>query len=265
MSAEHSRGSLSALLSLAGQSALVTGASGNIGRGIAERLAEAGAGILVHYCTDVAAAEETVARIRSMGGHATAVRGDLSDNASIDSMFAQFDREGVLVTRLVNNAGTYGVQDLEGLSGDEWKASLRANLDSAFLTGQAAARRMIDNNIGGAIVNIASIEGSDPAAGHAHYASAKAGLLMLTRACALEYGARGIRCNAVSPGLIERPGIADNWPDGVARWRDKAPLQRLGRVEDVANAVLYLLSDAASWVSGAEIKVDGGMSAVSRW
>jgi len=117
----------------------------------------------------------------------------------------------------------------------------------------------------GAIVNVASIEGSDPAVGHAHYATSKAGVLMFTRAAALEYGEYSIRVNAVSPGLIRRERIETGWPDGVKRWKSKAPLQRLGEAADVADAVLFLLSPAARWISGANLVVDGGMSAVSRW
>ena len=115
------------------------------------------------------------------------------------------------------------------------------------------------------MVNVASIEGSDPAAGHGHYATSKAGLLMFTRASALEFGGDGIRFNAVSPGLIDRVGLREAWPDGVARWLDESPLGRMGSATDVANAVLFLLSPAAEWISGANLVVDGGMSAVSRW
>jgi NAD(P)-dependent dehydrogenase (short-subunit alcohol dehydrogenase family) len=117
----------------------------------------------------------------------------------------------------------------------------------------------------GAIVNIASIEGSDPAAGHAHYSASKSGMLMFTRSAALEYGAFGIRVNAVSPGLIHREGLESEWPDGVSRWTAKAPLERLGTDMDVADAVLFLLSPAARWISGTNLLVDGGMSTVSRW
>ena len=118
---------------------------------------------------------------------------------------------------------------------------------------------------GGAIVNIASIEGTDPAMGHSHYATSKAGLLMLTRSLTLEYAGRGIRTNAVSPGLIDRAGIEQNWPEGVARWRENAPLGRMGNIMDVADAVLFLLSRASRWISGVNLVVDGGMSTVSRW
>jgi NAD(P)-dependent dehydrogenase (short-subunit alcohol dehydrogenase family) len=114
-------------------------------------------------------------------------------------------------------------------------------------------------------VNIASIEGLDPAAGHAHYASSKAGLIMFTRAAALEYGPRGIRVNSVSPGLIDREGLERDWPEGVARWKRRVPLGRLGTPNDVADAVLFLLSPAARWISGANLVVDGGMSAQSKW
>jgi len=140
---------------------------------------------------------------------------------------------------------------------------LSTNLDGPFLVVQRAARAW--GNGGGAIVNIASIEGSDPVTGHAHYATSKAGLLMFTRAAALEYGAHGIRVNCVSPGLIDHEALADDWPDGVERLRQRAPLGRLGTAKDVADAVLFLLSPAARWISGTNLVVDGGMSAQSRW
>lgn len=253
------------LLTLSGRKALVTGASGNIGRGIAMRLAEAGATVIVHYRHDVDGAARTVDNIKTAGGSARVVQADLSSGVAVSKLFAQLDDAGGIVDLVVNNAAIQPVADLADISADEWQSVMSANLESAFLVTQAAVRRMREHGAAGAIVNIASIEGSDPAAGHSHYATSKAGLIMFTRACALEYGGDGIRVNAVSPGLIDRHGLTESWADGVARWQDKAPLGRLGHAGDVADAVLFLLSPAARWISGADLKVDGGMSAVSRW
>jgi NAD(P)-dependent dehydrogenase (short-subunit alcohol dehydrogenase family) len=250
------------LLRLDGQQALVTGASGNIGRGIAKRLAEAGAQIVVHYCRDADGAARTVDEIIADGGAARSLQADLSSEEDSRKLVTNAGPE---ISCVVNNAAAQPVSDIRELNGEEWRAVMAANLDSAFYVTQAAARQMRVQKISGAVVNIASIEGSDPAAGHSHYATSKAGLLMLTRACALEYGKEGIRFNAVSPGLIDRDGLADSWPEGVERWLDKVPLGRIGSASDVADAVLYLLSPAARWISGTNLVVDGGMSAVSRW
>ncbi len=250
------------LLSLHGQRVLVTGGSGNIGRGIALRLAEAGADVVVHYHSDADAAEQTVGAI---GGNAISIQADLARSGDVTKMFAKIDETGPLATCIVNNAGSYPVQAFTEISAEDWQQVMAVNLDSTVHVSQEAIRRMCDQNTGGAIVNIASIEGSDPAVGHSHYATSKAGLLMLTRSCALEYGRKGIRVNAVSPGLIARPGIEENWPDGVARWQENAPLQRIGLSTDIADAVLFLLCPASRWISGVNLVVDGGMSAVSRW
>ncbi len=242
------------LLDLSGETVLVTGASGNIGQGIAERLAEAGASIIVHYHRNAPAAEELAERL----GGATVVQADLASEAAVDAMYAK-----ARPTMVVNNAAAQPVRGLTDMSYKEWRAMLAANLDGAFLVTKRAAHAWAET--GGAIVNIASIEALDPAVGHGHYATSKAGLLMLSRAAALELGAAGIRVNCVSPGLIDKDGLTDEWPDGVARWLEKAPLGRLGTPKDVADAVLFLLSPAARWISGTNLVVDGGMSAQSRW
>ena len=252
------------LLSLDGQRALVTGGSGNIGRGIALRLAEAGADIVVHYHSDAEGAQQTVAAVTAIGREAGSLQANLADAAAVATMFSEIDASGRPVSCVVNNAGGYPVQAFADMSANDWQQVLAANLDSAVFVSQEAIRRMCDLG-GGAIVNIASIEGTDPAPGHSHYATGKAGLLMLTRSLTLEYASAGIRTNAVSPGLIDRDGIAENWPDGVARWLEKAPLGRMGDTADVADAVLFLLCPASRWISGVNLVVDGGMSSAPRW
>jgi 3-oxoacyl-[acyl-carrier protein] reductase len=118
---------------------------------------------------------------------------------------------------------------------------------------------------GGAIIHIASIEGIQPTDMHGHYATSKAGLIMHARASALAWGKHDIRVNAVSPGLIDRPGLEDDWPDGVERWRRSAPLVRLGTPEDIGDACVFLSSDLARWVTGANLVVDGGVLTRPTW
>jgi NAD(P)-dependent dehydrogenase (short-subunit alcohol dehydrogenase family) len=242
------------VLNLSGETVLVTGASGNIGNGIAARLVEAGAEVVVHYHRDQASADQLAGDL----GGAVTVQADLTDKAAVDAMFSAGQP-----SMIVNNAALQTVVDLRDMSFEDWRAMLATNLDAVFLVMQRAAHAW--GARGGAIVNIASIEALDPAAGHGHYATSKAGLVMLSRAAALEFGAAGIRINCVSPGLIDREGLARDWPDGVSRWQDRAPLGRLGTAQDVADAVLFLLSPAARWISGTNLVVDGGMSAQSRW
>lgn len=249
------------LLDLTGHTALVTGAGGGIGSAIARKLSDAGARVVLHYHQNKVKVEALAYEInaeRIIGCH-------LSKPKKIKAMINTLVSEERTPDLMVNNAGVQTVANILDADEQVWKDINKVNLGGVYALTKYVSNALIAENRSGAIVNIASIEGFDPAEGHAHYAAAKAGLIMFTRASALELGKHNIRVNAVAPGLISRPGIETDWPDGVKRWQDRAPLTHLGTGEDVANAVLYLLSPAAVWVSGNTLRVDGGMSAQNRW
>ncbi len=240
------------LLDLSGQRVLVTGAGSGIGSVIARRLAEAGARLALHYRAHPPADFTD----------AITLQADLADAGGAEALLSELDAGGFAPTAVVHNAADQSIETLADLSDSAWNDMLQTNLTSVFSLSRGCVERMPD---GGALVMISSIEGTDPAAAHGHYAVSKAGLNMLTRSMALEFGERGIRVNSVAPGLIDRDGLKSAWPEGVARWQEKAPLGRLGQAVDVADAVLFLLSPASRWISGAQLVVDGGMSAQSRW
>jgi NAD(P)-dependent dehydrogenase (short-subunit alcohol dehydrogenase family) len=247
------------LLDLRERAILVTGSGGGIGAGIARRLHAAGARVAVHYAGNRAAAEALAA---DLGERTCVVHGDVERDAQrlCGDVVAAFGR----LDALVNNAAIQPVAPLLELGADDVREMLRVNVAGVVALTHAAAQHMLAAR-SGSVVNVASIEGLQPAAGHSHYAASKAAVLMHTRAAALELGPRGIRVNAVAPGLIDRAGLAAAWPDGVGRWQAACPLERLGTADDVADAVLFLLSDAARWISGATLVVDGGMLARPTW
>ncbi|MCW5721656.1 MAG: SDR family oxidoreductase [Devosia sp.] len=239
-----------------GDVVLVTGASGGIGQSIALRFAESGAKVAVHYHTNREAAETLAADIGGLTFSA-----DLSTEAGCINLMRQVDDTLGPVDVLVNNAGLQPVLPFEAITGDAMAAMMAANVAGPM----ALMRALAQAGRPASAVNIASIEGLQPAAGHAHYSTSKAALLMLTRAAALELGPKGIRVNSISPGLIDAGGLPGRWPEGVGRWLANAPLGRLGTPEDIADAVLFLASDAASWISGANLVVDGGVLAGPTW
>lgn len=247
------------LLDFTGKVAIVTGSGSGLGSGIALRFAEAGAAVVVNYRSSAAGAQTVVAQIEAAGGQALAVQADVTQKTSVESLIQQtVDAFGRLDV-LVNNAGLYPLSTLVEMSEAEWDEVVNSNLRSTFLCTQAAAKQMIAQGQGGAIVNIASIEAENPAPMHSHYNAAKGGVVMHTAAAANELGLYGIRVNAVSPGLIWREGIEQGWPDGVERFLKAAPLGRLGRPDDIADACLFLASPAARWITGANLRVDGGV------
>lgn len=250
---------ISRLLDLSGHAAILTGAGTGIGAGIALRFAEAGADIVVACRNNRAGAQAVAERIAKSGRRAVVHQGDLTSAAEAEKLVVRCVEAFGRLDVLINNAGAYPVHSLLEMSEAEWRSVLDANLTSVHLMTQAAGRRMTTSKSGGAIVNIASIEASNPAPMHAHYNAAKAAVVMHTRTAAAELGRQGIRVNCVSPGLIDRKGLNEAWPDGVRRYLDAVPLGRLGQPADVADACLFLASPAARWITGAELVVDGGV------
>jgi NAD(P)-dependent dehydrogenase (short-subunit alcohol dehydrogenase family) len=247
------------LLDFSGKVALITGSGSGLGCGIAARFAEAGASVMLHYHTSAEGAEALAAQIRGRGGRAATAAADVTSPERVaelvESTLATFGRLDILI----NSAGIYPLAGVMEMSVEAWDEVLDVDLKSVFLCTQAAARRMIAQGGGGAIVNITSIEAENPAPRHSHYNAAKGGVLMYTRAAASELGPYNIRVNAVAPGLIWKDGLDESWPDGVARYLATAPLGRLGQPEDVADACLFLASPAARWITGASLTVDGGV------
>jgi 3-oxoacyl-[acyl-carrier protein] reductase len=243
---------------VAGRVAVVTGASRGIGRATALRLARGGAKLVVNYRAQTAAADEVVREIREGGGEAVAVAGDVADPGDVERLFERAQAAFERVDILVNNAGITRDNLLLRLSPEDWQAVLQTNLTGAFLCTRAVLRGMIRQRYG-RILNMSSVVGQMGNPGQANYAAAKAGLVGFTRATAREVASRGITVNALAPGYI----ATDMWepvPEAArARARELIPLGREGTVEDVAEAVAFLVSDAAAYITGQVLNVDGGL------
>jgi 3-oxoacyl-[acyl-carrier protein] reductase len=243
-------------IDLTGLVVVVTGASGNIGQGIALRFEEAGAMVVLHHH------HTTPAR---HGDTSITVQANLADEHGPQSVINAAVSHYGRVDAIINNAAIQPLAGLLDMGDDQWDEMIATNVTACHRLSQAFARHIIDRRAEGSIVNIASIEGIAPVAGHGHYGISKAALLTHTKVAALEFGAYGIRVNAVSPGLVSRVGIERDWPEGVQQWMDKAPLGRLGMPRDIADACVFLCSDMARWISGANLVVDGGVSARPTW
>jgi NAD(P)-dependent dehydrogenase (short-subunit alcohol dehydrogenase family) len=246
------------LLNFTNKTVIVTGASQGIGAGTARRFTEAGANVVVHYRGGKAGADALVEEINTNKGNAVAMHADLATEAGSLSLIAETLKAYGGLDVLINNAGIFPNSTLLDMTLEDWQAMYVANVETAMLCTKAAAAHMKDAG-GGAIVNIGSVSALNPASAHSHYNSAKAAVLMLTRSAAQELGEFNIRVNTVSPGLIARPGLEEQWPEGVKRWQDQAPLGRMGEPDDIADACLFFASPAARWVTGQNLVLDGGL------
>ena len=248
------------MIRLDGRVIVVTGAGGGIGGGIVRRLAAAGATVVAH--TRSSPVEHLV---DAAGEPVVAVTADLAEPDGAERVVQAALDSGGRIDGLVNNAGIQPVVHFTEMSDGEWTEMIDTNLTAVHRLTRATAEAMRAEGTGGSIVHIASIEGRQPTDFHGHYATAKAGLVMHARAAAGAYGPHGIRVNSVSPGLIDRPGLADDWPEGVARWHAAVPLGRMGTPEDVGDACVFLCSDLARWITGTDLVVDGGVLTRPTW
>lgn len=243
---------------LSNKVALVTGASRGIGRQIAISLAANGAMVIVNYCGSQAKAEETVQIIKENGGNAVAMCFNVANFAETEQAIARIIEEYGKVDILVNNAGITRDNLLIKMSEEDFDMVLDTNLKGAFNTIKCLYRNFLKLR-GGRIINISSVSGVMGNAGQANYSASKAGIIGLTKSVAKELGARNVCVNAIAPGFIETE-MTEKLPESVLEGAKKViPLGRLGQTEDIAAVAAFLASDAAAYITGQVLCVDGGM------
>ena len=243
---------------LDGKTALVTGASRGIGRAIALCLAAEGARVAINYAGNVRAAEEVKTAIEAAGGTAILCQADIADSSAVEAMVANVVKEFGTIDILVNNAGITRDTLLMRMKDEDFAKVLDTNLKGVFYCTKAVSKLMMKKR-SGRIVNMASVVGLVGNAGQTNYAAAKAGVIGFSKSAAKELASRGITVNVVAPGFIGTDMTA-GLPESVKeKMLTDIPLGRMGEAEDVANAVLFLASDQASYITGQVVNVDGGM------
>jgi glucose 1-dehydrogenase len=255
--------------SLTGQPALVTGANSGIGRAVAVALARAGADVVVNYVTDPGAADAVVREIEGYGRRAIAIEADVSNETEVESMFARAVTEFGTLHIVVCNAGLQRDASFEQMTLDQWNTVIGINLTGQFLCARAAAREfrrrgLVDSvsTAMGKIICMSSVHQRIPWAGHANYAASKGGVMMFMQTIAQELAPSRIRVNSIAPGAIRTPINTGAWttPAEYSDLMKLVPYRRIGEPSDVAQAAVWLASDASDYVTGTTLFVDGGMT-----
>lgn len=254
---------------LQNQRALVTGASSGIGAAVARALAQAGARVAINYASSPARAEEIAAAITADGGEAITVFADVSREDQVQAMFGQMFEAYGGIDILVNNAGLQRDTMLVEMSLQDWQFVIDVNLTGQFLCAREAARAFIQQGVdakrsraAGKIICMSSVHDIIPWAGHANYAASKGGVSLLMKTMAQELAPYRIRVNSISPGAIKTPINRSAWStaEAEAALLELIPYGRIGEPEDIAQAAVWLASDAADYVTGATLYIDGGMT-----
>jgi len=248
-------------IDLSGKVALVTGASSGIGRATAIALSECGAAVAINYNRNEAGAEQGRREITESGGQALAIQADVTRSRDVASLIERTTKELGPIDILVNNAGSL-VERLKilELTEERWDEVIDLNLKSAFLCSKAVAASMMERK-GGAIINVSSIAGRNGGAlGSIHYSTAKGGLISMTKGFAKELAPFGVRVNAISPGVIDTPFHEQfSTPEMLKGYIGMIPLARVGKTDEVAKVIAFLASDAAGYLCGETIEINGGM------
>lgn len=243
---------------LEGKTAIITGASRGIGKGIAEVFARHGANVAFTFSSSVESAKVLEDELNAMGVRAKGYQSDAADFAQAHTFVEQVLAEFGTIDILINNAGITKDNLLMRMPEEDFDKVIDVNLKSVFNMTKAVQKTMLKNRAG-SIINMSSVVGVKGNAGQANYAASKAGAIGFTKSVALELGSRNIRCNAIAPGFIETEMTGKLSEEVVQGWRDGIPLKRGGTPEDVANACLFLASDLSAYVTGQVLNVDGGM------
>ena len=243
---------------LKGKTAIVTGATRGIGKGVALKLAEQGANVAFTYVSSEEKALALENELQSLGVKAKAYKSDASVMADAEAFVKDVLENFESIDVLVNNAGITKDNLLMRMSEEDFDRVLEVNLKSIFNMTKAVQRTMLKQRAG-SIVNMTSVVGVKGNAGQANYAASKAGVIGFTKSVALELGSRNIRCNAIAPGFIETEMTEKLGDDVIANWRSSIPLKRGGSPQDVANATLFLASDLSAYITGQTLHVCGGM------
>ncbi len=243
---------------LEGKTALITGASRGIGRGIALKFAEHGANIAFTYLSSVEKGQALEKELETFGIKAKGYRSDAADFKAAEDLTNAVISDFSAIDILVNNAGITRDTLLMRMTEQQWDEVINANLKSVFNLTKAVTKPMLKQRKG-SIINMSSVVGVKGNAGQANYAASKAGIIGFTKSVALELGSRNIRSNAIAPGFIETEMTGALDPKVVEQWRENIPLKRGGTPEDIANATVFLASDMSTYITGQVISVCGGM------